>query len=68
MTVPANEFHFTPAELSARWRGRVKVSTLAKWRQKGGGPRYRKYGKAVLYPESAVVAFEVASDKGNTVE
>lgn len=45
-------------ELLARWRGIVARGTLANWRVQGKGPSFVKVGKAVLYPVSAVEAFE----------
>lgn len=52
------ETPLTPAELCARWNHRVKESTLATWRCKGGGPQYTKIGGKVVYYPSAVEAYE----------
>lgn len=52
------ESPLTPAALCARWDNRVKESTLATWRCKGGGPDFVKiFGKIGYYP-SAVIAYE----------
>jgi len=63
-----NEIHLTPEELSERWRGKIKTGTLSNWRHKGGGPAYKKLGRAILYPISAVEAFEAAATKTNTAQ
>lgn len=44
--------YLTPEEVEERYRGAVKVRTLANWRVQKVGPRFRKIGKAVLYDES----------------
>jgi hypothetical protein len=36
---------------------RVKVETLASWRSKGVGPKYRKIGRAVVYPDDFLAEF-----------
>lgn len=41
--------YLTPSELSERWEGAVVTGTLANWRSKGCGPRYRKFGSRVRY-------------------
>jgi len=52
----------TPAELVARWRGRVTEETLARWRtgRIKTGPAYvRLYeGGPVLYPLNEVLTYE----------
>lgn len=48
--------HLTPEELAARWH--TKPGTLAKWRQRGNGPIYVKFGRHVLYPIGAIDAYE----------
>jgi len=53
-----DEEMLTIDELLARWRGQVARKTLANWRVQGRGPVFVKVGKAVLYPVSAVEAFE----------
>lgn len=52
------ETPLTPAELVARWDGRIKEATLATWRCKGGGPDFVKIGGRVVYYPSAVEAYE----------
>jgi hypothetical protein len=48
--------HLTPNELAARWR--MHPGTLSNWRQAGRGPAFIKVGSKVLYPLSAVEAWE----------
>lgn len=43
----------TPEEVSALLRGKVKVSTLAKWRREGKGPPFIYAGGSVLYPKKS---------------
>lgn len=66
-TTPAAESgdFLTPAELAARWKGRVSVGTLRNWRGKGIGPTYTKLGgRGILYPIEAVKAFERSRQAG----
>lgn len=58
-----SETYLTPTELSARWGGHIKINTLANWRSDpdGRGPDYIKFGHKVLYPLSAVEAYERAN-------
>lgn len=53
-----NAVYLTPAELSARWKGKPKVSTLRTWRCQKIGPDFVKIGKSVLYPLPAIEEFE----------
>lgn len=54
-----NDDFLTPAELAQRWKGRVSVGTLRNWRTKKIGPAFTKIsGTGILYPVSAVEAFE----------
>ena len=46
----------------------VKHRTLQKWRQVGGGPRFRKLGSLVRYLESDLDAFVAAGERRNTSE
>lgn len=48
----------TPAELSARWDGRITVRTLANWRSIQSGPPFVKIGGAILYRISDVEEYE----------
>lgn len=60
----------TPKELSERWDGYVAVKTLANWRCGSApkGPAFRKLGNRVLYPLSAVMAWEEWSMFNSTHE
>lgn len=49
---------FTPEELIARWRNRVKLKTLACWRSTKQGPTFVKIGAKPLYPIEAVIEYE----------
>ena len=59
----APEF-LTPAEVSARYSGRISVRTLSNWRNLGSGPPYTKLGGKVLYPLERLVEWE----RRNTVQ
>lgn len=48
----------TPDELSARWKGKPKPTTLANWRWQGIGPKAERIGKQVRYLLSEVEAWE----------
>lgn len=48
----------TPAELSARWGGRITVRTLANWRSQGAGPPFTKVGGSILYPVDRLLDWE----------
>lgn len=50
--------YLTPDEVAERYRGLVSVGTLANWRAAGSGPPYRKIGKAVLYDETELDAWD----------
>ncbi len=50
--------YLTPAEVSARWGGRVKVRTLANWRSQGSGPPFTKLGGAILYDRAKLTEWE----------
>lgn len=56
----------TEAEASA-YLG-VKQRTLQKWRQVGGGPKFRKLGSMVRYVESDLDDFIAAGARRNTSE
>jgi hypothetical protein len=45
------------AELLRERYGFGSVAGLAKWRTAGGGPRFRKLGRAVLYDRDQVIAW-----------
>lgn len=55
---PTPVIHLTIEDLLTRWGGSVNRGTLANWRAKGGGPRFIKLGRSVLYPLNEVEAFE----------
>ena len=42
--------YLTPAEVSARYGGRISVRTLANWRWSGSGPKFTRAGGRILYP------------------
>lgn len=48
----------TAEEVSQRYRGEVSVGTLRNWRAMRVGPTFLKIGKAVLYPEDALDAWD----------
>ncbi|HJW72593.1 MAG TPA: helix-turn-helix domain-containing protein [Geothrix sp.] len=52
------QFNLTTKETAERLR--VSICTLANWRVSGGGPRYIKFGRKVLYPLSELEAYEKA--------
>ena len=54
----AGVMHLSPEELAIRWH--MKAGTLSKWRQRGCGPVYIKFGRSVLYPMDAIEAHEQA--------
>lgn len=62
MSAPAVAY-ISPDDLAARWQGRVKVQTLAKWRTLKKGPAYTKMGGRVLYALADVEAFESVNRK-----
>lgn len=39
----------TEEELHDRWKGRVSIRTLQRWRKERKGPPYFKFGPGVLY-------------------
>jgi hypothetical protein len=48
--------HLTTAELAERWR--TSIAVLANLRYKGGGPRFIKLGRKVLYPMTEIERHE----------
>lgn len=48
--------NLTSSEVAARLR--ISKGTLANWRTTGEGPRFIKFGKTILYPESELLKFE----------
>lgn len=53
------EVLLTPAEVAERWK--ITVASLTNQRSRGVGPRYRKIGSRVRYPEWAVFAYEMGT-------
>ncbi len=56
----------TPQELSERWTGIIRVTTLANWRSRGCGPMFKKFGGKVAYPIEKVVEWEQHNLVGGT--
>lgn len=56
--------YLTPAEVAARFDGRISPQTLSNWRNLGSGPAYLKLGGKVLYPIDRLVEWE----QRNTVQ
>ena len=54
----ADNRFLTPEEVSQRYRGTVSPGTLRNWRSMKIGPSCVKIGKAVLYPESELDAWD----------
>lgn len=54
----ADNRFLTPEEVSQRYRGTVSPGTLRNWRSMKIGPSFVKIGKAVLYPESELDAWD----------
>jgi predicted site-specific integrase-resolvase len=44
---------------------RVKPSTMANWRWKGVGPKYRKHGGTVVYPFEEIERYSGDDDKSH---
>lgn len=60
-----NKKHYlTPEEVVDRYRGTMSIRTLANWRSMRTGPKFLKIGKAVLYDEADLDAW----DSRNTVK
>jgi hypothetical protein len=60
------------AYLAERWAIRATPKTLAKWRVIGGGPRYRRASRDILYEPGVLDAWAStrisARDYSNTAE
>ncbi|MEK7752847.1 MAG: helix-turn-helix domain-containing protein [Acidobacteriota bacterium] len=54
--------HLTDTELARRWR--LSVSTLRKWRLRGGGPPFVRLGRAVRYDLRTLENWLAASTVG----
>lgn len=60
----AGSMYLTEQQVSERLN--VKLATLRKWRLRGGGPRFRKFGSAVRYALVDLEAFEAAATRIST--
>ncbi len=52
----------TPEQLSERWQGKIKPSTLAQWRYEGKGPPVTKIGNKIFYAEASIEVWERAQE------
>lgn len=59
--------YLTPREVVERYRETLSEQTLANWRSMKIGPRYTKVGKAVLYREDDLDAWDDANSVGGGV-
>jgi hypothetical protein len=50
--------YLTAEEVAERYRGSVSIGTLRNWRAMRVGPTFVKIGKAILYPEAELSAWE----------
>lgn len=57
---PEKTVWLSPEELSNRWRGKPKASTLRNWRYRGIGPKAHRIGKNVRYLLADVEAWELS--------
>lgn len=46
----------------------IKPDTLAQWRSRGRGPRFRMIGRAIRYRRGDLIAYSDANAFSNTVE
>lgn len=60
--------YLTPAQLCARWLGRISEKTLANWRSGKKGPRYKRFGSRILYPLDGVEDWERQQEHESTSE
>jgi hypothetical protein len=56
----------TPEEVASKYR--QSLATLATWRCRGGGPRYTKLGRRILYRESDLAAWVDHNSRAHTSE
>jgi hypothetical protein len=59
--------YLTPKEVVERYRETLSEQTLANWRSMKIGPRYTKVGKAVLYREDDLDAWDDANSIGGEI-
>jgi len=50
--------YLSQKELSARWNGIIKVSTLRNWRNQGKGPSFIRLGSKAVYPLAEIEKYE----------
>lgn len=60
--------YLTPAQVAARYEGRISVRTLANWRYMGNGPAFSRLGGRVLYPEDKLLEWENRNTVTSTSE
>lgn len=60
--------YLTPAQVAARYEGRISVRTLANWRYMGSGPAFSRFGGRVLYPEDKLIEWEAKNTVNSTSE
>ncbi len=51
-------------EAQAAERLAVSAATLRNWRQRGVGPAYRRFGRAIRYLDSDLMAYMAATGSG----
>lgn len=56
----------TPAEVVARYEGKISTRTLANWRSAGTSPPFTKVGGRILYPLDGLVEWEKKRTVGST--
>lgn len=47
---------------------KVSTKTMERWRAEGGGPKYCKYGRVVLYRRGEIESWLTANTFGSTSE
>ena len=60
--------YLTPAEVAARFGGRISVRTLANWRWSGTGPKFTRVGGRILYGIEELADWEAKRTVSNTSE
>ncbi len=66
MSERARPVFLSAQQVSERWGGIVKTSTLDTWRSRGKGPRFTKIGGRALYRLDDLEAFEEAQRRQST--
>lgn len=54
----SDRMYLTAEEVAERYRGEISVGTLRNWRSARIGPAFVKIGKAILYPEEQLDAWD----------